>query len=204
MFLVGLTGGIAAGKSTVARRFAEHGAIEIDADLLARQVVEPGTEGLRSIREQFGEDVLSDSGALDRAKLAKLVFDHPKELAKLNSIVHPLVQRLSREMISAAPENSIVIYNVPLLVETARENEFDYVVTVEAPEDKQIERMVKTRGLTVEQAKARIAAQATPIQRANVADRILSSNQSLELLLSDADALYREIQQLAARKNQAN
>lgn len=200
MFLVGLTGGIAAGKSTVARRFVEHGAVEIDADQLARQVVEPGTTGLHRIQEAFGETVLSENGSLDRAKLGQLVFDDPAELSKLNAIVHPLVQERSRELMAAAPDDAIVIYNVPLLVEAARQTEFDFVVTVEAPEDKQIERMVQHRGMSAEHAKARIKAQATPIERANVADRILSSNQSLELLLKDADALYKEIEQLAAKK----
>jgi dephospho-CoA kinase len=200
MYLVGLTGGIAAGKSTVAARWVEHGAIEVDADLLARQVVEPGTIGLSRIREEFGEQVIAEDGSLDRAKLGALVFADSQALERLNAIVHPLVQKRSQELFDAAAEDAIVIYNVPLLVEAGRGAEFDYVVTVEAPEDKQIERMVAQRGMTPEHAAARIRAQATPIERANVADRILNSNQSLELLIKDADALYREIEKLAAAK----
>ncbi len=200
MYLVGLTGGIAAGKSTVAARWVEHGAIEVDADLLARQVVEPGTIGLSRIREEFGEQVIAEDGSLDRAKLGQLVFADSQALERLNAIVHPLVQKRSQELFDAAPDDAIVIYNVPLLVEAGRDAEFDYVVTVEAPEDKQIERMVAQRGMTPEHAAARIRAQASPIERANVADRILNSNQSLDLLIKDADALYREIEKLAAAK----
>jgi dephospho-CoA kinase len=200
MYLVGLTGGIAAGKSTVAARWVEHRAIEVDADLLARQVVEPGTIGLSRIREEFGEQVIAEDGSLDRAKLGQLVFADSQALERLNAIVHPLVQKRSQELFDAAPEDAIVIYNVPLLVEAGRDAEFDYVVTVEAPEDKQIERMVKQRGMSPEHAVARIRAQATPIERANVADRILNSNQSLDLLIKDADALYREIEKLANAK----
>jgi dephospho-CoA kinase len=204
MFLVGLTGGIAAGKSTVAKRWVELGAIEIDADQLAREVVAPGTKGLELIRETFGDQVLNNEGNLNRTALGKLVFEDPDARVKLNSIVHPLVAQKSKQLFESAPEDAIVVYNVPLLVEAGRETEFDFVVTVEAPEDKQIERMVTTRGMTKSEAKARIRAQATPVQRANVADRILSSNQSLELLLKDADALYREIEQLAAKKLQSD
>ncbi|MFM6963832.1 MAG: dephospho-CoA kinase [Micrococcales bacterium] len=200
MFLVALTGGIAAGKSTVAKRWVELGAVEVDADEVAREVVEPGTLGLARIRETFGNEVIDENGVLDRTKLASLVFGIPDQLAKLNAIVHPLVQARSLELMKAAPEGSIVVYNVPLLVEAARDSEFDFVVTVEAPEEKQIERMMTSRCLTEEQARTRIASQASPIERANVADRILSSNQSLELMLNDADALFREIQQLAAKK----
>ncbi len=202
MFLVGLTGGIAAGKSTVAARWAELGAIEVDADLIARQVVEPGTPGLARIRDEFGEQVIAEDGSLDRAKLGQLVFRDSQALSRLNDIVHPLVQQRSRELFDAAPADAIVVYNVPLLVEAARTTEFDFVVTVEAPEEKQIERMVKTRGMSQEAATSRIRAQATPIERANVADRILNSNQSLDLLLRDADALYREIERLAAAKRE--
>lgn len=203
MFLVGLTGGIAAGKSTVAKRWLQHGAIEIDADELAREVVEPGSVGLNRIVETFGAELLNEDGSLNRAKLSGLVFGKPEALEQLNSIVHPLVKARSRELIANAPSDAIVIYNVPLLVEASVDHSFDFVVTVEAPEDKQIERLVQNRGMTREAALARIRAQATPVERANVADRILSSNQSIDLLLKDADALFREIETLAAKKASA-
>jgi dephospho-CoA kinase len=200
---VGLTGGIAAGKSTVARRWLQHGAIEIDADELAREVVEPGSVGLNRIVETFGAELLNEDGSLNRAKLSGLVFGKPEALEQLNSIVHPLVKARSRELIANAPNDAIVIYNVPLLVEASVDHSFDFVVTVEAPEDKQIERLVQNRGMTREAALARIRAQATPVERANVADRILSSNQSIDLLLKDADSLFREIETLAAKKASA-
>ena len=200
MFLVGLTGGIAAGKSTVAKRWQELGAIEIDADQLAREVVEPGTQGLSDIIREFGSEVIAADGTLDRSKLGAAVFNDPVQLAKLNGIVHPLVQARTRELIATAPNDAIVVYNVPLMVEADVNHPFDFVVTVEAPEDKQIERMVKNRGMSATDAQSRIRSQASPIERANVADRILNSNQSLELLLKDADALYREIEALAVKK----
>ncbi|MEN9714076.1 MAG: hypothetical protein RLZZ164_740 [Actinomycetota bacterium] len=200
MFLVGLTGGIAAGKSTVAKRWVEQGAIEIDADVLAREVVEPGSAGFNQIVQTFGEELIAEDGTLNRAKLSALVFSTPDALDRLNQIIHPLVKLRSRELIATAPKDSIVIYNVPLLVEASVDHPFDYIVTVEAPEDKQIERMVANRGMTREAAMARIRAQATPVERANVSDRILSSNQSIELLLKDADSLYREIESMAAKK----
>lgn len=203
MYLVGLTGGIAAGKSTVAKRWVELGAIEIDADVLAREVVEPGSPGFKRIIETFGEDLIAEDGSLDRAKLSALVFSKPDALDQLNGIIHPLVKSRSRELIANAPADSIVIYNVPLLVEASVDHPFDFIVTVEAPEAKQIERMVTHRGMTAEAALARIRAQATPIQRANVADRVLNSNQSLELLLKDAESLFREIEAQAAKKASA-
>ena len=203
MYLVGLTGGIAAGKSTVAKRWVELGAIEIDADVLAREVVEPGSPGFKRIIETFGEDLIAEDGSLDRAKLSALVFSTPDALDRLNGIIHPLVKSRSRELIANAPADSIVVYNVPLLVEASVDHPFDFIVTVEAPEAKQIERMVNHRGMTADAALARIRAQATPIQRANVADRVLNSNQSLELLLKDADSLFREIEAQAAKKASA-
>jgi dephospho-CoA kinase len=200
MFLIGLTGGIASGKSTVAKRWVEHGAIEIDADQLAREVVEPGSEGLRQIVETFGKDVLQADGSLDRATLGSLVFgDELKRLA-LNAIVHPLVKERSKEILAGLPEDAIAIYNVPLLVEANVDHDFDLVVTVEAPEDEQIKRLVKNRGMTDSEARARISSQAKPVERAAVADVILNSNQDINLLLRDADQLWHEIETKAAEK----
>lgn len=203
MFLIGLTGGIAAGKSTVAKRWAELGAIEIDADQVAREVVEPGTVGLQKIREAFGERVIAADGELDRTALAKIVFAHQSELNKLNAIVHPLVRNRTAEILAGLPNDSIAIYNVPLLVEAAVDHDFDVVVTVEAPEEEQMKRLIEIRGMDAAEARSRILTQAKPVERAARADRILSSNQDIHLLMRDVDAMFRDFQKLAAAK-QAN
>lgn len=190
MFLIGLTGGIAAGKSAVAEHWVKLGAIEIDADVLAREVVAKGTPGAKQVESQFGSEYFVD-GELDRKKLGQLVFSNPEKLAELEAIVHPLVKQRARELIAAVPEAAIVIYTVPLLVEAQVELPFDAVVTIEAPEDERVKRLVKSRGMTETEALSRIRAQATPLERATRADHILSSNQSLALLLHDAEVLYQ-------------
>ena len=197
MYLIGLTGGIAAGKSTVAKRWAEHGALEIDADQVARDVVEPGTVGLGRVVEAFGSDVLTADGELDRKQLAMQIFSDAGKRELLNSILHPLIKERTRQLLSELPAESIVVYNVPLLVEAAVDHPFDLVVTVEAPEEEQLRRLVETRGLTESEARSRISAQAKPIERAARADRILNSNQDINLLLRDTDALWREILKLS-------
>lgn len=197
MYLIGLTGGIAAGKSTVAKRWAEHGALEIDADQVARDVVEPGTVGLGRVVEAFGSDVLTADGELDRRQLAMQIFSDAGKRELLNSILHPLIKERTKKLLSELPAESIVVYNVPLLVEAAVDHPFDLVVTVEAPEEEQLRRLVETRGLTESEARSRITAQAKPIERAARADRILNSNQDINLLLRDADALWREILKLS-------
>jgi dephospho-CoA kinase len=197
MYLIGLTGGIASGKSTVARRWAENGAIEIDADQVAREVVEPGTVGLSRIVEHFGNDVLTATGELDRKELAGQIFSDSNKRELLNSILHPLIKDRTKQLLAKLPSDSIVVYNVPLLVEASVDHPFDLVVTVEAPEDEQIRRLVQSRGLTEVEARNRIVAQAKPVERAARADRILNSNQDINLLLRDADALWREILKLA-------
>ena len=197
MYLIGLTGGIAAGKSTVAKRWAEHGALEIDADQVARDVVEPGTVGLGRIVEAFGSDVLTADGELNRKQLAMQIFSDAGKRKLLNSILHPLIKERTKQLMRELPADSIVVYNVPLLVEAAVDHPFDLVVTVEAPEEEQLRRLVQTRGLTESEARSRIAAQAKPIERAARADRILNSNQDINLLLRDADSLWRDILKLS-------
>jgi dephospho-CoA kinase len=192
VYLVGLTGGIAAGKSTVAKHWVSRGAIEIDADLVAREVVLPGSEGAKQIEEAFGASFFGAEGNLDRKALGTLVFDSKMELEKLEGIVHPLVRARTRELLSSAPNDAIVIYTVPLLVEANVDLDFDYVVTVEAPESERISRLVEHRGFSIEDAKARISNQASPIERAARADFILNSNQDIFLLLRDADALWQK------------
>lgn len=200
MFLIGLTGGIASGKSTVAKRWVEHGAIEIDADQLARDVVAPGTKGLSEITNTFGPSILKVDGSLDRSKLGAIVFNDEIKRLALNAIVHPLVQEKTREILQKLPVDAIAIYNVPLLVEAKVDYDFDLVVTVEAPEDEQVKRLTKFRGLTTEEARARISSQARPVERAAAADVILNSNQDINLLLKDADELWWVIEKKASDK----
>ncbi len=188
MFLIGLTGGIAAGKSTVASLWESLGATVVDADLLAREAVAPDTEGFQAVSASFPTAIDSD-GTLNRAKLASIVFNDESKRKELESIVHPIVGSLSRQRIAEAT-TPIVVYVVPLLVEANVNLPFDTIVTVEAPEGEQLARMVKKRGMSVEEAKARIANQASPALRANRANYILNSNQDIELLLRDARKLY--------------
>lgn len=201
MYLIGLTGGIAAGKSTVAKRWVENGAIEIDADQVAREVVKPGMPGLSRIVDHFGQEVLDTNGELNRSELARQIFSDNAKREALNSILHPLIKERTRQLLSELPENAIVVYNVPLLVEASVDHPFDFVVTVEAPEEEQIRRLVESRGMSEDEARMRIAAQAKPIERAARADRILNSNQDKNLLLRDADSLWNEILKLSNSKS---
>lgn len=198
MYLVGLTGGIASGKSTVAAEWVGLGGIEIDADQLAREVVEPGTQGFESVVREFGPGVVT-GGRLDRAALGQIVFGDATQRTKLEAIIHPLVRALAQERINNLPSSSIVIYNVPLLVEAAVDLNFDKVVTVEAPTEKQLERLINIRKMDAAEATARISSQASPAARANAADVILNSNQDLHLLLKDARKLWQQIEHEAAQ-----
>ena len=199
--MVGLTGGIAAGKSTVAARWVELGAREIDADLIARQVVMPASVGLSAVKSRFGEEIVREDGNLDRAALGALVFNNERARKDLEAILHPLVKARTAELIAAATED-IVIYTVPLLVEAKVDHNFDYVVTVEAPESERIDRLIATRGMTREQATARIKAQASAAERANQADFILNSNQPLKALIKQAELLYRQFEAAARQKHE--
>lgn len=192
MFLIGLTGGIAAGKSTVAGIWVALGAIEIDADLLAREVVQPGTVGIEKIRQVFGSGVFTATGDLDRKALGEIVFNNAAKRKELEGIVHPLVRARAQEMLRSLPADSIVIYTVPLLVEANVELPFDVVVSVEAPETERAQRLVGSRGMSLEQALSRIKAQASAIEREARADYILNSNQSLAALSSDATKLFEK------------
>jgi dephospho-CoA kinase len=188
VFLIGLTGGIAAGKSTVASLWESLGATVIDADVLAREALAPGSAGLNAVSKLF-EGVVDASGELDRKKLADIVFADQQKRKALEAIVHPIVSAESKRLIAAA-KTEIVVYVVPLLVEANVDHPFDAVVTVEAPEKDQIARMVKSRGMSFAEATARIKSQASPAHRANRANYILNSNQEIELLMRDARRLY--------------
>jgi dephospho-CoA kinase len=197
MFLIGLTGGIAAGKTTVAAHWVSLGAIEIDADKLAREVVEPKTKGLNQIVEAFGPQILSSSGELNRKALGEIVFNEPARRVELEAIVHPLVRERAQEILKSLPKQSMVVYTVPLLVEAKVALPFDVIVSVEAPEVDRIQRLIDSRGMTSQEAEARIKAQASPLERAAAADYILNSNQALPGLLADANALWNKFLLLA-------
>jgi dephospho-CoA kinase len=197
MYIIGLTGGIAAGKSTVAKEWTSLGGIEIDADALAREALAANTDELSKVRAIFGNAVFNGQ-ELDRSALARIVFKEPEKRKMLEKIVHPRVKELAKQQLSSLPDDSIVIYNVPLLVEANVDLDFDLVVTVEAPRDKQIERLVSHRGFTEEDAALRVDSQASPAERANVADEILNANQPIESLIWDARLLWKKIEGLAS------
>ena len=194
MFLIGLTGGIAAGKTTVAGHWVSLGGIEIDADKLSREVVEPGTKGLVQIRQVFGESVFNSDSSLDRQKLGEIIFNDPEKRLALEGIIHPLVRQRASQLLAKLPEDSMVIYTVPLLVEANVSLPFDVIVSVEAPEADRVKRLASSRGMSTDQAMARIKSQASAIERAAAADYILNSNQPLPSLLSDATALWNKFQ----------
>ena len=194
---VGLTGGIGAGKSTVARLLAERGALVLDADEAARAVVEPGTEGLEQIVAAFGEQVLAEDGALDRARLAELVFADDLRRAELNAIVHPRVRLWMAERAAAAPAGSIVVQDIPLLVEGGLTPLFDHVVVVNAADEDRLARLAE-RGMTPDQAKARMAAQAPRIERDAAADTLIDNSGDLAELTRAVTALWHELDGLRA------
>ncbi|SFE68352.1 dephospho-CoA kinase [Streptomyces mirabilis] len=182
MLKVGLTGGIGAGKSEVSRLLVRLGAVLIDADLIAREVVAPGTPGLAAVVDAFGQDVLAPDGGLDRPKLGSIVFADPEKLAVLNSIVHPLVGARSRELEGAAAEDAVVIHDVPLLAENALRPLYDLVVVVDASPETQLDRLVRLRGMTEADARARMASQATREKRLGIADVVIDNDVPLEEL----------------------
>ncbi|HEV8625468.1 MAG TPA: dephospho-CoA kinase [Acidimicrobiia bacterium] len=191
MLRVGLSGGIGSGKSTVARALARRGAIVIDADAIAREVVEPGEPGLAAVVDRFGPEVLDSEGRLDRPRLAALVFDDAGARADLNAIVHPRVAAETARRIAAAPSDAVVVIDVPLLVEAARSG-YDAVVIVEAPEAVRLERLVG-RGMAPDDARRRMSAQASDADRRKVADVILDNAGSEEDLERQIDALWAQL-----------
>ena len=192
MLKIGLTGGIASGKSVVAARLQERGAVLVDADALAREVVEPGTEGLERIVGEFGEGMLDDGGRLDRARLGAAVFGNPERLAALNAIVHPLVRARAAAITAAAPADAVVVQDIPLLVETGQGSAFHLVVVVDAPDDVRLQRMLEHRGMTAEAARARMDAQASRQDRLAAADAVLDNSGTVQHLLGQVDRLWDE------------
>ena len=198
MVLIGLTGGIASGKSVVASRLAAHGAVHVDADLLAREVVEPGTPALAAIADAFGPGVIRSDGSLDRPALGAIIFSDPEARLRLNAITHPAVWRRAKELFdeaTAADANAVIVYDVPLLVEAAgdRPISFDLVVVVDASTETRLQRLVDLRGLTTEDAANRLKSQATDAERLAIADVIIDSNGTLEQTLEQADALWAKV-----------
>lgn len=191
---VGLTGGIGSGKSEVARRFAARGAVVVDADKLAREVVEPGTPGLAAVIAEFGRGVLLPSGALDRGRLGEIVFAEPDRLACLNKIVHPLVAERAQELFEAAPDDAVVVYDVPLLAENDLASLYDLVVVVDASTETQVRRLVRSRRMTEDQARARIAAQAKREERLAVADIVIDNDGPFGRLGAQIRVVWEELQ----------
>jgi dephospho-CoA kinase len=179
MLRVGLTGGIGAGKSEVSRRLADRGAIIIDADAIAREVVAPGTPGLAAVAAEFGAGVLLPDGALDRERLGEIVFADPARLAALNGIVHPLVGRRMAELEGSAAPDSVVVHDVPLIAENNLAAGYDVVIVVDAAPQLQLDRLTKQRGMKDEQARARMAAQSSRERRLAIADLVIDNSGSL-------------------------
>jgi dephospho-CoA kinase len=196
---VGLTGGVGSGKSTVAELLAEHGAVVFDADAIAREVVEAGTEGFDAVIARFGTDIVGADGELDRGALAAIVFADEQARADLNAIVHPLVGRRFAEAMAAAQPDAIVVYDVPLLVEGELAAGFDVVVVVEADADTRVARL-GGRGMSESDARARMGAQASDEQRRAVAHEVLTNDGTPDALRAQVDGLW---QRLVSRQESA-
>jgi dephospho-CoA kinase len=190
---VGLTGGVASGKSTVSAILAELGAVVIDADLVAREVVARGTPGLDAVVAEFGPSLLTAEGELDRPAMGRLVFGDEGARQRLEAIVHPLVIERMAALEQAAGPDDVVVHDIPLLTEGGRADTFDAVVVVDTPRELQLDRMLSERGWTREDAEARIAAQATREQRRAVATHVIDNSGSLEQLRSRVEAVYDEL-----------
>lgn len=197
MLRIGLTGGIGSGKSAVADLLALHGAGIIDADLLAREAVEPGSPGLAAVVEVFGPGMLTPDGRLDRPALGRLVFADAEARARLNGIVHPEVRRLAAERESALPPSAVVVHVIPLLVETGQQGSFDLLVVVDLDEETQVRRIVERDGLSQADARARIAAQASRAERLGAADEVIDNSGSWNRLPPQVARLWSRVRRTA-------
>ena len=196
MQLIGLTGGIASGKSTVAGRLAEHGAVTVDADQIARDVVEPGTAALAQIAKTFGDGVLNADGSLNRAALGAIVFSDESSRLRLNAITHPAVLKQSTERFEEARRadpDAVIVYDVPLLVESANAYPFDLIVVAHADAETRIRRLVELRGMAADEATRRIRSQASDEERLAVADVVIDTDGTLEHTLAQADTLWERL-----------
>ncbi|MER7107677.1 dephospho-CoA kinase [Streptomyces sp. NPDC000229] len=200
MLKVGLTGGIGAGKSEVSRLLSSYGAVIVDADKIAREVVEPGTPGLAAVVAAFGPDILTAEGTLDRPRLGSIVFSDAERLATLNGIVHPLVGARSAELEAAAGPDAVVVHDVPLLTENGLAPLYDVVVVVDASPETQLNRLVRLRGMTEDEARARMSVQATREQRLAVADLIIDNDGPLEELEPQVRKIWAQLTERAAAR----
>lgn len=201
MLFIALTGGIASGKSTISRRLKQHGAMVLDADELARLVVSPGWPALEEITRVFGREVIAHDGTLDRAALASIVFADADRLASLNAIVHPAIRKHVDEVIDALKAehpDGVLVYEIPLLAENSSDYDFDLVVVAEAPDAERVSRMTELRGMTEQEAHARLAHQASNEERRKIADVVIDTSSDLDRTLQQTDDLWRRIQALSA------
>ena len=190
---IGLTGGIASGKSTVARKLEQLGAVTIDADVLARDVVALGTEGLKAVVARFGDSVLAADGSLDRRALARVIFADPQARADLNAIIHPLVRERAAELEAAAPVGAVVVHVIPLLVETGQQDRFDVVVVVDTTVEEQLRRLTRRDGLTQTEAEQRVAAQASREERLGAATHVIDSSGPVRETMRQVGELWRSL-----------
>lgn len=190
---IGLTGGIASGKSTVARKLEQLGAVTIDADVLARDVVALGTEGLKAVVARFGKSVLAADGSLDRSALARVIFADPQARADLNAIIHPLVRERAAELEAAAPAGAVVVHVIPLLVETGQQDRFDAVVVVDTTVEEQLRRLTRRDGLTQTEAEQRVAAQASREERLGAATHVIDSSGPVRETMRQVGELWRSL-----------
>ena len=193
MLRVGLTGGIAAGKTVVSDALRAHGAVVIDADVLAREVVEPGTPGLAAVVDRFGRSVLTPAGRLDRAALGQIVFADPQARRDLESIIHPAVRARAAAIEAAAEPDAVVVHVIPLLVETGQHDDFDVLVVVDVAADVQLARLRQRTGLAADAAAARISAQTGRQDRLARADVVLDNNAAPDALNAQVDALWCDL-----------
>ncbi|MBD0671288.1 dephospho-CoA kinase [Streptomyces sp. CBMA156] len=198
MLKIGLTGGIGAGKSEVSRLFAARGAVIVDSDVIAREVVAPGTDGLAAVVAEFGPQVLREDGTLDRPALGAVVFADPERLKALNAIVHPLVRARSAELEAAAAPDAVVVHDVPLLAENGLAPLFDLVVVVDAADEVRLDRLVRLRGTTEEESRARMAAQASREDRLAIADLVIDNSAGLAELDARVAEVWAELARRAA------
>ncbi|MFE2675668.1 dephospho-CoA kinase [Streptomyces hygroscopicus] len=198
MLKLGLTGGIGAGKSEVSRILTSYGAVLIDSDRIAREVVEPGTPGLAAVVTEFGPEVLTADGRLDRPRLGGIVFNDPERLSALNAIIHPLVRDRSAELQAAAAPDAVVVHDVPLLAENRLAPLYDLVMVVDATPETQLDRLVRLRGMAEDEARARMAAQATRADRLAVADIVIDNNGPIETLEPQVRKVWADLVKRAA------
>jgi dephospho-CoA kinase len=200
MYLIGLTGGIASGKSLVTSRLRELGATIVDADVLAREVVEPGTDGLAAIAKQFGSRVIGEDGTLNRPALGAIIFADPEQREALNGITHPAIWKRAKQLFSQAASDEVVVYDVPLLVEGAkgRQLDFDLIVVVNASADTRLHRLMELRGMSREEAGHRLNSQASDAERLAVADVVIDNEGTIDQTYEQVDALWAKATEAAS------